>query len=56
MKVNVDSWKPFQIKRFFDIHPTKAYKNMSKEELDDGGLTPFIVNSAENNGIGGYSS
>lgn len=56
MKVNVDSWKPFQIKSFFDIHPTKAYKNMSKEELDYGGLTPFIVNSAENNGIGGYSS
>lgn len=56
MKNNIESWKAFQIKTFFDIHPTKTYKNMSKEELDDGGQTPFVVNSAENNGIGGYSS
>ena len=56
MKTNIESWKPFQIKTFFNIHPTKAYKNMSKDELDDGGSTPFVVNSAENNGIGGYSS
>lgn len=52
----MQSWKPFQIKEFFDIHPTKAYKNMSKEELDDNGTTPFVVNSSENNGIGGYST
>ncbi len=56
MKIDIAAWKPFQIKKFFDVHPTKAYKNMSKEELDDGGATPFVVNSAENNGIGGYSS
>ena len=56
MKIDLESWKPYQIKAFFDIHPTKAYKNMSKDELCDGGSTPFVVNSAENNGIGGYSS
>lgn len=56
MKINLSNWKQFQIKRLFTIHPTKAYKNISKEELDDGGTVPFVVNSAENNGIGGYSS
>lgn len=56
MKIDLESWKPYQIKAFFDIHPTKSYKNMSKDELCDGGSTPFVVNSAENNGIGGYSS
>ena len=56
MKISTDDWKLFQIKDYFDIHPTKAYKNMSKEELDDGGSVPFVVNSSENNGIGGYSS
>lgn len=56
MKINIQSWKPFQIKEYFDIHPTKAYKDISKEELNDNGTTPFVVNSGENNGIGGYST
>ena len=56
MKINVNNWKPVQLKELFIIRPTKSYKNMSKEELDDGGQTPFVVNSAVNNGIGGYSS
>lgn len=56
MKINVNNWKPIQLKELFIIRPTKSYKNMSKEELDDGGQTPFVVNSAVNNGIGGYSS
>ena len=42
MKINLESWKPYQIKAFFDIHPTKAYKNMSKDELCDGGSTPLV--------------
>ncbi|MBR2323108.1 MAG: restriction endonuclease subunit S [Clostridia bacterium] len=56
MKIDVMNWKPFLIGKMFDIHPTKAYKNLSKEELNDGGTTPFVVNSAENNGIGGFST
>lgn len=56
MRIDASNWKPFIISEMFDIHPTKAYSNLSKDELDDGGLTPFVVNSAENNGIGGYST
>lgn len=56
MKIDTKSWKPFRIRKYFDIHPTKAYPNLSKEELDDGGSVPLVVNSSENNGIGGYSS
>lgn len=36
--------------------PLKHIKIFQKEELSDGGNTPFIVNSAENNGVGGYST
>ncbi len=56
MKIKVDGWKPFRIGDFFVIHPTKAYPNLSKEELNDGGDVPFVVNSSVNNGIGGFSS
>lgn len=56
MKIDTKSWKPFRIRKYFDIHPTKAYPNLSKDELDDGGSVPLVVNSSENNGIGGYSS
>lgn len=56
MNLNTQNWAEFQILRFFTIHPTKAYKGMSKEDLVDGGSTPVVVNSAVNNGIGGFSS
>ncbi len=56
MKIKNKEWLPYLIGDMFDVHPTKAYKNLSKEELSDGGNTPFIVNSAENNGVGGYST
>ncbi len=56
MKINTNNWEPFLIGAMFDIRPTKAYQNLSKDELDDGGSTPFVVNSAENNGVGGYST
>lgn len=39
----------------FDIHPTKAYK-LTNAQLLDNGTTPVIVNSAYNNGIGGYTT
>lgn len=56
MKINEKEWGSFLIRDLFDIHPTKAYKGLTKDELNDGGTTPFVVNSAENNGIGGYST
>ena len=40
----------------FEIYPTKDYKGMSSNDLDDGGFTPVIANSALNNGISGSSS
>lgn len=56
MKLKVRDWKPFCVGDLFDIHPTRAYDGMSKDDLDDGGITPFVVNSGFNNGVGGYSS
>lgn len=52
----VENWKEYRVGRMFDIYPTKDYKGMSNDELNDGGNTPFVINSAENNGIGGFSS
>ncbi len=56
MRIDTDSWKEFRIGDYFTINPTKAYKGLGVADLDDGGSTPFVVNSAVNNGIGGYSS
>lgn len=53
---NINKWKYFVIGDFFDIHPTKSYAGLSNKDLDDGGMTPFVVNSSSNNGIGGYST
>ena len=55
MKINLNEWKLFLVGDMFDIHPTKAYPNLTIADLDDGGNTPVIVNSAENNGVGGHS-
>lgn len=54
--LNINDWKEFEIGRFFTIKPTKNYAGLSNNDLNDGGETPFVVNSAENNGIGGFSS
>ena len=56
MKIRTNKWKNFLIKEMFNVCPTKAYKNVLKEDLNDNGNTPFVVNSAVNNGIGGYST
>lgn len=55
MKVETDNWKEFRVGDLFDIHPTTSYK-YSNRELFDGGDNPVIVNSAYNNGVGGYTS
>lgn len=56
MELNMQSWKEFCLGRLFCISPTKAYKNMLNTDLEDGGTVPFVINSAENNAIGGYST
>ena len=54
-KIDTTYWKEFRVGDLFNIHPTKAYK-MTNVQLLDGGKTPVVVNSAYNNGIGGYST
>lgn len=53
--VDVSGWKEFVIGDLFDIHPTKAYKMINAQLIDDG-ENPVVVNSSYNNGIGGYST
>ena len=55
MKKNTIQWGIFIVGELFDIHPTAAYK-LTNKKLLDGGKNPVVVNSAYNNGIGGYSS
>lgn len=54
-QVNTTYWKVFRVGDLFCIHPTRAYKLINVKLLDDGD-TPVVVNSAYNNGIGGYST
>lgn len=56
MRIDTSNWGTFLVGDFFDIHPTKAYKDISNKELNDGGEVPFVVNSSVNNGIGGFST
>ena len=53
--IDTSSWKAFRVGDLFDIHPTCAYK-MTNNVLMDGGCTPVVVNSAMNNGIGGFTT
>lgn len=53
--IDVSGWGEFRVGDLFDIHPTKAYK-LTNAQLLDAGDYPVIVNSAYNNGIGGYST
>lgn len=54
--LQTNKWENFRVGDLFDIRPTKGYKGLNKEDLDEEGVTPFVVNSAENNGIGGFSN
>lgn len=54
--LDIKEWKDFKIGNMFKIYPTKNYKEMSNDDLDDGGATPVIANSAINNGINGFST
>lgn len=53
--LKTDGWKSFRVGDFFDIHPTLA-SGYTNATLFDGGKTPVVVNSAYNNGIGGYTT
>ena len=48
-------FKEFEVGELFDVHPTKAYKFNNSGLLSRAGSTPVVVNSSQNNGIGGYS-
>lgn len=54
-KIDTSKWGDFLVGDLFDIHPTKSYNMINSELLDDGD-SPVVVNSAYNNGIGGYST
>lgn len=54
-RIDTSKWGEFTVGDLFEIHPTRAYK-MTNAELLNGGISPVVVNSAYNNGIGGYSS
>ena len=56
MSLDSTDWSYFKVGDLFNIHPTAMYKNMSSANLNDGGSTPVIVNSAVNNGVGGMST
>lgn len=56
LNLDVDRWAYFAIGDFFDIKPTRAYKDLVLDDLDDGGSTPVIVNSSTSNGVGGFST
>lgn len=56
LKLDQATWAKFKVDDFFEIRPTKTYKGLSADDLDDGGQTPFVVNSSVNNGIGGLST
>lgn len=53
-KINIDLWKEFKIKDFFEIRPTAHYNLTNSKLFEEEGNTPVIVNSSYNNGIGGY--
>ena len=55
-KVDRLNWKEFCVGNLFDIHPTKAYKITNKDLLVENGENPVVVNSAYNNGVGGYTN
>ena len=48
-------FREFKVGELFDVHPTKAYKLNNSGLLSTAGSTPVVVNSSQNNGIGGYS-
>lgn len=60
-RIDTEHWGDFVVGDLFEIHPTKTIKNkkgkvLSNKDLFDDGSNPVVVNSAYNNGVGGYTS
>lgn len=61
-RIDITNWREFKVSELFDIHPTKHYNDVNGKALsnsklfDADGKNPVVVNSAFNNGIGGYSN
>lgn len=54
--INIDKWGTFSVEELFDIHPTKAYKLINSNLMEESGINPVVVNSSFNNGVGGYTN
>ena len=52
--INTSEWKEFKIGDLFEIKPTKNYGMSNNVLFESEGNVPVIVNSAINNGVGGY--
>lgn len=55
-KIDITSWKEFDMNELFDINPTKYHKLTNKDLMHEDGINPVIVNSSYNNGVGGYTN
>lgn len=53
-KIDTYKWKEYKIEELFNIHPTNHYNMTNNELFLNIGDIPVIVNSAYNNGVGGY--
>ncbi|HHR6142532.1 TPA: restriction endonuclease subunit S [Providencia alcalifaciens] len=54
--MNSVEWGNFKLGDLFEINPTKYYKFDNKVIISNNGTVPLISNSAENNGVMGYSN
>lgn len=54
--INIKDWRTFKVGDLFEIYPTKSYKKINSALFNEDGKIPVIVNSAYNNGIGGYTN
>lgn len=52
--INTTTWREFCVGDLFDIRPTKNYRLNNSELFASEGNTRVVVNSSQNNGIGGY--
>jgi hypothetical protein len=55
VEIDTRSWIGFKVGNLFNIKPTRAYKTINSELFDADGSNPVVVNSAYNNGIGGFT-
>lgn len=53
LPLDIENWKEFNVGNFFDIHPTKALKDVTSSDCVEGGVTPLVVNQSYNNGVAG---